>query len=189
MVHALAGGGCSYQIAFVNTSSGPQTLAYHLENAASLPKGLVAKVYNEATGAYENPSASVSLAAGETQHRWLLVGSEAYLSKSAAFIKNGKLLFAGTYPNPSGAFVHIRYSVPQTGVSGVKFSIYDMRGRLVWQKTTAEHGSQGIREIIWDGTSLNKRPVVAGIYVIRMEALDAKQKSAGIFEKKMTYMP
>jgi len=189
MAHALAGGGCSYQIVFVNTSSEPQKLAYHLETSASLPKGMVAKVYNEATGAYENPSAGVSIAAGETQYRWLLVGSETYLSKTAAVIKNGKLMFAGTYPNPSGALVHIRYSVPQSGVNSVKFAIYDMRGRLVWQKTTAEQGTQGLREIIWDGTSINKRPVVAGIYVIRMEALDAKQKTSAMFEKKMTYMP
>jgi hypothetical protein len=189
MAHVLAAGGCSYKIAFVNESAEPQKLAYHLGNIASLPKGLIAKVYNEATGTYENPSDGVSLAAGETQHRWLLVGSETYLSKTAAFIKNGKLLFAGTYPNPFGAFVHIRYSVPQSGVSGVKFAIYDMRGRLVWQKTAVEHGAQGMREIIWDGTSLNKRPVAAGIYIIRMEALDAKQKASARFEKKMTYMP
>jgi PKD repeat protein len=192
MVHALAGGGCSYQLAFVNESAEPQQLKYHLGNAASLPKGLVAKVYNEATGAYENFSAGdagVTLAAGERQYRWLLVGSEAYLSKSAAVIKNGKLLFAGTYPNPAGALVHIRYSVPTTGVSAVKFAIYDMRGRLVWQKIIAENRGQGMREIIWDGTSLYKSHVSAGIYVIRMEALDAKQKTAGMFEKKMTYMP
>jgi PKD repeat protein len=189
LAHALLGGGCSYQIAFVNTSELPQKLAYYLGNTASLPKGMTARVYNEATGAYENPSAGVSLAAGETQYRWLLVGSEVYLAKTAAVIKNGKLMFAGTYPNPSGALVHIRYSVPQAGVSRVKFAIYDMRGRLVWQRTTAEQGAQGLREIIWDGMSLNKRPVVAGIYIIRMEALDAKQRSAGVFEKKMTYMP
>ena len=191
-VHALAGGGYSYQIAFVNESTEPQQLKYHLGNTASLPKGLVARVYNEATGAYENFSAGeagVTLGAGERQYRWLLVGSEAYLSKTAAFIKNGKLLFAGTYPNPAGALVHIRYSVPTTGVSGVKFAIYDMRGRLVWQKITAERGGQGMREIVWDGTSLNKSRVSAGMYIIRMEALDAKQKTAGIFEKKMTYLP
>jgi hypothetical protein len=191
-VHALAGGGYSYQIAFVNESTEPQQLKYHLGNTASLPKGLVARVYNEATGAYENFSAGeagVTLGAGERQYRWLLVGSEAYLSKTAAVIRNGKLLFAGTYPNPAGALVHIRYSVPTTGVSGVKFAIYDMRGRLVWQKITAERGGQGMREIVWDGTSLNKSRVSAGMYIIRMEALDAKQKTAGIFEKKMTYLP
>ena len=52
---------------------------------------LVARVYNEATGAYENFSAGdagVTLGAGERQYRWLLVGSEAYLSKTAAVIKN-----------------------------------------------------------------------------------------------------
>jgi hypothetical protein len=191
-VHALAGGGCSYQLAFVNESEEPQQLKYHLGNTSSLPKGLVAMVYNEATGSYEDFSAGdagVTLGAGERQYRWLLVGSEAYLSKTAAVIKNGKLLFAGTYPNPAGALVHIRYSVPTTGVSAVKFAIYDMRGRLVWRKITAERAGQGMREIIWDGTSLYKSHVSAGIYIIRMEALDAKQKTAGIFEKKMTYMP
>ncbi|HUI93900.1 MAG TPA: immunoglobulin domain-containing protein [Chitinivibrionales bacterium] len=191
VLNALKGNGCTFKLAFVNESDQPQQVKYHLEKTTPLPGGMSAKVFSEATGAWENFSggdAGVSLAAGERQYRWLVVGTDAFLAKAAALIKTAKLLFAGIYPNPASALVHIRYSVPQAGVSGVKFTIYDLRGRLVWQKVTSEQGG-GMREVVWDGTSLYKQSVSAGVYLIRMQALDMKQKPFGLFEKKMTFMP
>ncbi len=190
--HAMPDGGCTYLLAFVNDAQEQCRISYHVETIASLPKGFFAKTFNEKTGAYDDFSAgnaTVTVAAGGKEFRLLVVGSASFLAKTALIMKTGTLQFLGTSPNPFGSIVRIRYNVPNAGVSSVRFSIYDMRGRMVWWKTVAEQGPQGTREIVWDGMSLDKRPVAAGMYVVRMVAFDENMKTGGVFEKRMTYLP
>jgi PKD repeat protein len=190
--HATAGGGCTYLLAFVNDGQEQSRISYHVEALTALPQGFLAKALNEQTGIYDDFSvkdAAVTVAAGGRAYRLLVVGSQSYLAKMAIIMKTGTLQLIGTSPNPFGRMVRIRYNIPGGGVSSAKFCIYDMRGRIVWQTTTNEEGFQGIREITWDGRSLDNRRVAAGMYVVRMEALDENKKTSGIFEKRMTYLP
>jgi hypothetical protein len=192
LCRAMTDGGCSYMLAFVNESQDPQKVLYHLDNTSSLSKGLSALVYNEATGAYEDfsgGSAAVGIAAGGTEYRWLFVGSAPYLAKASAVIKTAKLDLMGIFPNPFGSLVRIRYSLPGAGVNSVSFSIFDMRGRVVWRKTVDDCGVSGTRDLVWNGSSLDRRHVASGVYVLRMTALGSKKELKGVFEKKMTYLP
>lgn len=190
--HTTAGGGCTYLLAFVNDGQEQSRISYHVETLTALPQGFLAKALNEETGMYDDFSAkdaAVTVAAGGRAYRLLVVGSQTYLAKMAIIMKTGTLQLVGTSPNPFGRMVRIRYNIAGGGVSSARFCIYDMRGRIVWQITTNEEGFQGIREITWDGRSLDKRRVAAGMYVVRMEAFDENKKTSGIFEKRMTYLP
>ena len=190
--HTTAGGGCTYLLAFVNDGQEQSRISYHVETLTALPQGFLAKALNEETGMYDDFSAkdaAVTVAAGGRAYRLLVVGSQTYLAKMAIIMKTGTLQLVGTSPNPFGRMVRIRYNIAGGGVSSARFCIYDMRGRIVWQITTNEEGFQGIREITWDGRSLDKRRVAAGMYVVRMEALNENKKTSGIFEKRMTYLP
>jgi hypothetical protein len=190
--HATSGGGCMYPLAFVNDGQEQSRITYHVEELTALPTGFLAKALNQQTGKYDDFStkdAAVTVAAGGREYRLLVVGSPAYLAKMAIVMKTGTLQLIGMSPSPLGTMVRIRYNIPGGGVSSVKFSIYDILGRIVWHATTNEEGSQGMREITWDGRSLDKRRVAPGMYVVRMEALDENMKTSGIFEKRMTYLP
>jgi hypothetical protein len=66
-------------------------------------------------------------------------------------------------------------------------TIVDLRGRLVWTSQGAT--AAGLRELVWSGTSAGKRPVASGMYMLLMKALDTKGKTAGVFEKRITYLP
>jgi|WetSurMetagenome_2_1015567.scaffolds.fasta_scaffold00017_17 PKD repeat protein len=192
LVHVMDDGGCTYMLAFVNSGTQETAISFRITNLSSLPKGLVARTYNATTGAsddFTSGTATVTVPAGGKEFRVLAVGTPAFLAKAALVLKTAKLAFAGIYPNPASSLVRIRYSVPGVGVNSVKFCIYDLRGRMVWQKVIDEHGNMGAREVAWDGRSLDRRPVSAGAYIIRMTAFDGNDKMNGVFEKKLTYLP
>jgi hypothetical protein len=190
--HSQNNGGCTFILAFVNDGSEEAAISYQLTNVASLPTGVLARVYNEKTGASDSVtdgSVKVVVAAGGTEYRMLAVGGTAFLAKMGASLKTGSLKFLGVSPNPFGSVVHIRYSVPEAGVNNITFAIYDLRGRTVWEKVVDARGGQGIRELVWNGKTEGGRPVASGSYIVRMVALDGNSKSAGTFEKRMTYLP
>jgi hypothetical protein len=47
----------------------------------------------------------------------------------------------------------------------------------------------GVNELLWNGRATDGRPVAPGVYVLQMATFGGNQKSAGVFEKKMTFMP
>jgi hypothetical protein len=191
--HALTGvmrnGGCSYLLAFVNESpQAAQQIEYRCEMMGAGPGTMHAKVYNEATGQFESSQATVGVAAGSTQYRWLFVGSEGYLAK-AALAATVTLRLIGTYPNPFTSSVRIRYNLPTAGINMAKFTICDLRGAVIWRKTVIGHGNSGTEDLVWNANTEKGHRAGSGIYLLRMTAFDANQRQAGIFERKMTLLP
>jgi hypothetical protein len=192
MLHAMNNGGCAYLLAFCNTSSKTsRTISYRVENADKLPKGMAAGIYNAEAGKYEDLSsgtAQIGVGPESKGYRWLLVGSAEYLSKAGIIAPWAQLAFVGTYPNPFGRYVHIRYSLPYDGVNGVKFGVYDMRGKQLWQREIRDIRRYGQCETVWDGRRADGRQIASGVYVIRMTAMSNRNRTA-VFEQKMTFMP
>jgi PKD repeat protein len=192
MAHAMADGGWAWLLAFSNTSALREAVSYHVENTTLLPQELLCRMYNASTGKFEDMSAgdaALSLAPDSRDYRWLLVGTGAYLAKASIIARPGVLAFAGTYPNPFARFVRIHYSLPYEGVSGIRFSIYNMAGKTVWHREIATGIAYGASDLIWDGKTADGRSIAAGIYVIRMVAVNDKKKPMGVFDRKMTFMP
>ena len=188
MAHAMNNGGYAYLLAFVNESPQKEVLYYRLENRNSLPKGIKAGVYNALTEKFENladASMNVSVGPGAKEYRWLLVGSDAYLAKAALIAKAGRLLLAGTYPNPFRSVVRIRYSLPYEGIDKLKFAIYDMLGRTIWRHEVLDCSGYGPQELAWNARADNGQPVATGVYIVRMVALSKAGKQAGVFERRM----
>jgi PKD repeat protein len=189
--HALEGssasGGCAYRLAFVNGTQATQQIAYGLVSAGAMPAAVKAKVYNDASGRYEDPSAGVAVVGGTTQYRWLFVGGDGYLAKAPVLMAS-VLRLIGTYPNPFRSGVRIRYSLPATGIESLEFTICDLRGVVVWRQTVACRGRTGAGELQWNTGTENGRAAGTGIFVLRMSALDAKGKQAAVFERKMTML-
>jgi hypothetical protein len=192
LVRGVAAGGYSFTLAFVNNGSDASAISYRLSNLISLPAGVAARVFDEKTGANENASGGVlrvSVPAGSTEYKVLAVGNTAFLAKMALSLQGATLKFLGVSPNPFGSTVHIRYSVPEQGIGVIRFAIFDLRGRTVWEKAIDARGAQGVHELVWDGRTAGGRSVASGAYVVQMYALDERNKSVGAFEKKITFMP
>ena len=184
-------GGSIYTLAFSNPSDSAVDVSYSIANCANLPLGYTAMIVNPATGATENVAnvSGIRLSKGETVYRQLVVGSAAYMTGVSAGLQVHTLALVGTYPNPAVHTMKIQYSLP-SGMQTVNFSIIDIRGRTVWQKSVTGNSGSGLREIVWNGRSNSGSSAVgAGMYIVRMTAVNAQNKTAGTFEKKITFMP
>jgi PKD repeat protein len=192
VAHSLDNGGAAFLLAFCNDGQEPAIMLYHLENLSMLPRGMAAAIYDDVAGRYEDLSKgdlSVSVGADAKAFRWLFVGTQGYLAKATSIARPATLKLFGTYPNPFSSMVRIRYSLPYDGVEKVRFAIYDMRGRSVWYKEINAVSKYGASELVWNGRAANGQPVASGVYILRMTALNKGKKPAGVFEKKMTFMP
>jgi hypothetical protein len=192
IAHAMADGGCAYLLTFVNDGAVKGRISYHYDNLSPVPKGSTVAVWNGATGAFEDFSkgdAAVTVEGGTKEYRTLLVGNAGYMAKAKLLGRPSLLALIGTYPNPFRGLVRIRYSIPYTGVRNVKFTIYNLSGRVVWRHEVKDVAQFGVSDLVWNGTGTDGRPVAAGIYVLRMAALNSGLKAMGVFERRMTFMP
>jgi PKD repeat protein len=192
MQHAMPEGGCAYLLAYGNDGGEQVRVTSRLDNVANLPKGMQAALYNDATGSFENLSggtAGVTVEGGSKSFRWLLVGSKEYLAKAALIARPAVLKLFGTYPNPFRSTVRIHYSLPYDGIEKVTFGIYDMRGRTVWRTEVLAGTRFGESDLVWNGRSADGRKVASGIYILRMTAFGTNHHQAGLFDRKMTFIP
>jgi hypothetical protein len=192
VAHAASKGGYAFVLSFSNGSSQPEIMRYHVENTGELPQGVSAAVFNANTQKFEDLSrgdAIVSLEGNSKDFRWLFVGTKDYLAKASLIARPAMLALVGIYPNPFRSFVHIRYDLPYEGVDKLTFTIFDLRGRTVWRNELACASKYGTGDMIWNTRSNDGRPVAAGIYILKMTALNNVHKVVGTFNRKMTFVP
>jgi hypothetical protein len=184
-------GGETFSLSFPNQSGVGRRITYWVEGIEALPKTLKVMTVDPATSVFEDARMPRTLDAkdGETVYRRLVIGTDAYVAKVKIGLRVFQLGLVGTCPNPFTRYLKIRYSLPESNLA-VRFSIIDMKGRTVWK--TSVTGSallSGARELVWDGKSNGNRLVAAGMYMLKMTAIDERGKLAGEFEKKITYIP
>ncbi len=76
------------------------------------------------------------------------------------------------YPNPFNALTTLDYSLP--GVSRIKLTIYDIRGKEVLTLIDSEQ-HLGTHQVIWDGLDHQGFPVSTGIYFCQLESESSSQ--------------
>jgi hypothetical protein len=192
VMHAAKNGGYAFLLSFTNGENTAENISYHLENLYGIPAGMYAAVYDENSKRFEDMSRGdmkIALAPNSTDFRWLLVGTKDYLAKASLFIRPAMLSLIGTYPNPFRTFVRIRYNLPYEGVDKLRFFIFDLRGRVVWRRDVTCGANFGPTDMVWNARTDNGGLISAGIYIVKMVAINAKQKAVAAFERKMTFIP
>lgn len=76
-------------------------------------------------------------------------------------------LLSQNYPNPFNPVTNFNYNVPTSG--SVRIAIFNLSGQLIRTLVDTEQ-AQGKHTVSWDGISDNGNPVVAGVYLVRMDA-------------------
>jgi len=185
-------GGETYILAICNESGVVQRIVYSVGDAEALPRSMKAEITDPATGSFEDARTpqSLTIADGAVAYRHLIVGTDAYRAKIKKGLLAFRLALAGAYPNPFIRSLKIRFNLPESGLGSVHFSIVNITGRKVWERTIGCGGGvYGAQELTWEGKTRSGSPIAAGIYVLRMAAMDARGKSIAVFEKKITAMP
>lgn len=183
--------GFAWQIALYNQGSKTKTVAYNLGNLASVPSYLKACLWDPETQSFESADGDwhqETLQPSSEKTKWVVVGTEAFLSDFKTSFPANSLKLAGCYPNPFSGRLSIRYSVDQSSLKQLRFGIYDLRGRLIHQHTI-KRPRYGNGLFVWNGLSSDMREVAAGQYILRMtsKAEDGIQKIIG--EQAITYLP
>ena len=150
-----------------------------------------AAVIDCSTGKYEDASSpsAVQAAKGATSYRHLAVGTEGFLKKVNREMLQLRLALVAAFTNPYTHALKIRFTLPFAGVTAVRFTMIDLMGRTVWDKAVACGHASGVQEYVWQGGAAGRRPVVPGIYILRMTATDGRGNTAGAFKRKVSYLP
>jgi hypothetical protein len=163
-----------------------------LDRLGAFPEGFKTVIYNplkDETTEINDDAAGVTVNAGGREYRWVFVGDAGYIGSAIKNRGMGRLALLKPYPNPMRGFMNLRYTLPFASVSRVDFTIVDIRGRVVWQKTIREKNVVGGgRSCVWNGSSTTGQRLGSGLYVIRMTAYDLKHKSLGSFDERITVL-
>ena len=193
IVSDMSGGGCSYLLMFSNGSATAQAVSFTLERTGAFPSAMTTASFNPFTGetvAVGSGALSVPIDGEGSEYRWLFVGDAQYILSAARAHASAKLALTSVYPNPVRRFAHLLYTLPFGKVASVDFTVLDIMGRTIWHKNIKETSILGgRRDYVWYGTAANGRRVAAGVYVLTMTANDAKNRPAGIFDRRLTVLP
>jgi hypothetical protein len=182
-------GGTVYFIDFVNSGDQGVMIGYKPEVPEELPEGFAVRILNPVTMQYEDAvtESAVSVAAGTSQRRVVVVGDETYFEIAQSRLTPWNLQFVKAYPNPFRGYIKLFYTIP-AGMKEIRFTIYDMHGRTVWNDIHRETLTRGIHVFTYDGSTgaSTRRTLSSGLYIVRMSAVN----NAGVVvyggEKKIT---
>lgn len=178
--------GLHEEIIFSNVSDTAQTITYHLESIGTLPPEFTAQLYSPELGLSQT-TGTIKVAAQSSASQWLFVG-DAQSRNSLV-----KKLVASQYDlhvaTPMHATVAISYSVPAGASERVTFSLFDVRGRKIWEKRIDSYLSAGNHLVTWNGSDSRHASVSAGTYVLRMNVINQRGKMIRRFCRRITYLP
>ncbi len=81
---------------------------------------------------------------------------------------DGATWLAAPRPNPFAAQTVIRFEIAGESAD-VRVGVFDATGRRLRAWSTRSHGS-GPRQVVWDGSDGDGRPVAAGVYFVRVSS-------------------
>jgi hypothetical protein len=190
ITHDLDKGGYSFKICFRNDQDATDVVAFAADRVTGLDKEMQVAFVNPSTGAVQDAGErqTVTVDAHDSQYRWLAVGTSAYVAAFSRKIMGNPFGFAVVAPNPFRASLRIEYTVPQSGVDKVRFAVINQLGRVV-STMKLDKINSGTNQIIWNPKAGHGRGLAAGVYIIRLSALDNAGKTVSVRQSRVMYLP
>ncbi|MBD3316550.1 MAG: DUF2341 domain-containing protein, partial [Chitinivibrionales bacterium] len=166
-------GGVAFELVYYNDNDTPERINSKLVDTSVVPMGHGVRVFAPEKGAYleAREDFAVTVPAGGTVSRWLMIGESDYLDKMAAAFPRTRAGLLGSFPNPFHTRARVRYSLSYQGTRELTFAVYDMRGRRVWHRRFTKDLKPGMHSFVWDATDSRGRPIASGRYHLRMTAI------------------
>ena len=176
------------EILFSNQSDSAVTIHFNVATAGSLPDRFSADMYDNTVNKFLT-SGTVTVEAHTTASRWLTSGDRKLREDFLSGFGNFQYRLHRIYPNPARALLHISYSVPFGAMEHLNISIYDLRGRKIWDKMIEKLLTPGNHVTTWNGRNRHGTAVSAGMYTILFSVSDQKGKAVRRFKRIFTYLP
>jgi uncharacterized membrane protein len=116
----------------------------------------------------------------------MVAGNSDFQARAGAVAADAKFVLGGISVNQAARSARIRYYIPLGGVDRVEVSTYDIRGRMIWRNT------QTVRPASWNTTEWNTRNsrrggAAAGLYIVRVRAIDARGQTVAVENRRITF--
>ncbi len=183
-----AAAGLAEELCLSNISDTAETISFRFETAGAFPETFGARLYDNLSGRFSHEG-EITVAPRSTVSRWVVVGDESYRSRFSKSIRAFRYGLQRIYPNPARSVVNIRYSVPAGAQERLRITIFDLRGRKVWERRVDGALVHGYHVTTWDGKDRSGNRVGAGRYPIRLTVENPEGKTIKRFEECVTYLP
>ncbi|MCL2218351.1 MAG: autotransporter-associated beta strand repeat-containing protein [Chitinispirillia bacterium] len=187
---AVTRGGKTFRLRFYNDERQRTTFRFTAEpGVGGVPADARVAFINAVTGAVieagKNGVYSLAVAGSSHEDVYMVVGGREYQNKVVAPVAS-KFTVAGISVNQGARSVRLRYYIPMAGIDMVEVSVYDIRGRMAWKS------AQRVRPNSWHTTEWNSREsrrgsVGAGMYIIRVRAIDARGKTTAVENRRIMF--
>jgi hypothetical protein len=189
LAHAMVAGGVSYTIVLYNHGATAKPIEYSLSQIEAMPPDMAMRVFNAESGEFEpvhSAWSAVTVPAHSEVQRSVVVGNPGYFENFKRSVNRAKTFSFDLYPNPAQRVITIHYSVPQNSVSQLRFDIYNLQGRNVWNCLSAKTPAPGSHRMRLYGPDMT---MPAGMYLLRITTIDLQGVRRIIGEKRFTYLP
>jgi autotransporter-associated beta strand protein len=186
----LSRGGSVFTLRFHNDERQKTKFTFTAPATGPVPGDMRIMFVNAVTGEELRAGASgeYSLEVSGRSHEdvYMVVGNRDYQARIGVGGSDAKFSVSPIAVNQTARSARVRYYIPFAGVDRVEVSVYDVRGRLIWRNM------ERVKPASWNTMEWNSRAgrygaAPAGLYIIRVRAIDAKGKTAAIENRRITF--
>lgn len=180
-----AAGGIIKEILISNDGDNYRTIRYQLEKSGIFPVGYNIASFNPVLGKIEHDF-SIVIAPHGTASRIIIAGNDSFhLSYCNSVIPLTYKLHTPAINN-SMRSVAIRYTVPAGSRAKLRFAVYSMLGKRIWDRKIDGLQAEGMHQVVWNGHDNHNNAVSSGLYIIRLSVIDGFGKDSKRFERRCT---
>jgi autotransporter-associated beta strand protein len=184
---AVAKGGKTFRLRFYNDERQRTTFRFTAVPDHAVPGDARVMFLNAVTGNLIEPrdgEYSLTVAGNSYEDIYMVVGSREYQAKITTPATT-KFTVAGISVNQAARSMRLRYYIPSVGIDRVEVSIYDIKGRMAWRNM------ERVRPGAWNTMEWNtrgsRRGVGAGLYIVRVRAVDARGRTVAVENRRITF--
>jgi hypothetical protein len=171
----------SYRVQFYNRGGEPVRLSWAVRGTERLADSLSVKVVDGSGVEAAGGLLWVTVPAKGTAERVVTVGGLQYHRTQLGVVK--PLAQLSAYPNPVRGRLTVQFMLPP-GMGGAVVTLVDARGRVAWREEI-RGVSSGMNRVVWDGRAGGTQPAAAGVYVLRVEAMDGAGRRTAVKERRV----
>jgi hypothetical protein len=185
----ISKGGRTFKLRFINGDRQKATFKFSAAASAGVPEKMQIMFVDAVTGEILGGSSSersITVAAKSHSDVYAVVGSRDYLNKTAVGPTGAKFAMGGIAVNQAARSVRIKYYVPLAGTDRVEVSVYNLKGRLLWKNAEKVRlSSWNVME--WRARESRGGAVAAGLYIIRVRAINVTGKTTAVENRRITF--
>jgi len=185
----FANGGRTFKLRFTNGQNQRVTFSFNAKASMFAPGGMQVMFVNASTGELIEGKSEYNISVNASSHEdvYMVVGTKDYLAKTGVG-QNMKFMMGSVAVNQAARSARIRYYVPFAGVDRVEVTAYNLKGTVVW-KNTQKAQSASWNTMEWNSRSSGRGGTAAGLYIVRVRALNAKGKTVAVADRRLTFAP